>query len=91
MRKISELNLGDIFVFNNEEVLIESIEVYGQRSVLGEQNILGENSDSLVDSIFKNINGKGLDKPVVSGGSNLDGLSLGEYGTAVKVGGVYEE
>lgn len=91
VRKISELNLGDIFVFNNEEVLIESIEVYGQRSVLGEQNILGENSDSLVDSIFKNINGKGLDKPVVSGGSNLDGLSLGEYGTAVKVGGVYEE
>jgi hypothetical protein len=83
LRKVSELNVGEVIVGpDGEEVLVSSLEFLGQK-----EEVVYEKSDSLMDVVWGKIAGRNLPGPVVSGGSSSEGLSLGEYGTGIRISG----
>jgi hypothetical protein len=82
LKKSSELSVGDVMVASDgSEIVIEKIEYQGRVR----EEFVKEESKSLMDVVWGKIAGEKLPGSVVSGGSSMQGLSLGETGVGVRV------
>jgi hypothetical protein len=82
LKKSSELSVGDVIVASDgSEIVIEKIEYQGRVR----EEFVEEESKTLMDVVWGKIAGEKLPDPIVSGGTSMQGLSLGETGVGVRV------
>lgn len=82
LKQIEEVNIGDVLIASDgEEIKVEKL-IFPQEN---KQEEVIKEEKNFNQKLWERLIGKEIPKKVVSGGSSNEGLSLGQYGTGIKI------